>query len=202
MIISLQQSLNPLLLHTGMITYNDIYEALRKEKYAEQLQTLPANFISAVSQYLKEKKDFSSKEDDMFSEIIMKTKKQFENAVFIFKELMLRRKKKLLNLAFIATETGISKRDFENMLPVEKELFDKIIVSMEKADKEIASILNGKADLEIKNKLVVFKEDMDEFMGMPGEKFGPYKKGDIANIPREVVKILHDASKVEFVEKE
>lgn len=185
-----------------MVTYNDIYEALRKEKYAEQLQTLPGNFISSVSQYLKEKKEFSSKEDDMFSEAIIKTKKQYENAVFIFRELMLRRKKKLLNLAFVATETGISKRDFENMLPTERELFDKIITSMEKADKEVSSILNGKIESERKNRLIVFKEDMEEFMGLQGEKFGPYKKGDIANIAKEVVKILNDAGKVEVVDKE
>lgn len=184
-----------------MITYNDLYEALRKEKYSEQLQTLPQNFISSVSQYLKEKKEFSSKEEDLFSETIIKTKKQYENAIFIFKELILRRKKKLLNLAFVATETGISKRDFENMLPVERDLFDKIITSMEKADKEVSSILNGKIGIEIKNELVVFKEDVDEFMGLSGDKFGPYKKGDIANIPKEVVQILNESGKIERVDK-
>jgi hypothetical protein len=115
---------------------------------------------------------------------------------------MLRRKKKLLNLAFVATETGISKRDFENMLPTERELFDKIITSMEKADKEVSSILNGKIESERKNRLIVFKEDMEEFMGLQGEKFGPYKQGDIANIAKEVVKILNDAGKVEVVDKE
>lgn len=185
-----------------MLTYNDLYEALRKEKYAEQLQTLQANFISSIAQYLKEKKEFSSKEDDLFSDTIIKTKKQYENAIFLFRELMLRRKKKLLNLAFVATETGISKRDFENMLPTEKELFDKIITSLEKADKEISSILNGKVEIEMKNRLVVFSEDMEEFMGLAGEKFGPYKKRDIASIPKEVAKILQDSKKVEIVDKE
>ncbi len=183
-----------------MLTYNDLYEALRKEKYAEQLQTLHASFISSVSQYLQERKEFSSKQDDLFSEAMIKSKKQFENALFIFKELMLRRKKKLLNLAFVATETGISKKDFENMLPIERELFDKIITSMEKVDKEVSSILNGKIEREIKNSLVVFKEDMDEFVGMQGEKFGPYKKGDIVNIPKEVAAILGNAGKIEIVD--
>lgn len=185
-----------------MLTYNDLYEALRKEKYSEQLQILPQNFISSVSQYLKEKKEFASKEDDLFLDTIIKTKKQYENAIFLFKELMLRRKKKLLNLSFVATETGISKKDFENMLPTERELFDKVITSMEKADKEISSILNGKGEIEIKNRLVVFNENMEEFMGLAGEKFGPYKKGDIANMPKEVAKILQDSKKVEIVDKE
>jgi DNA replication initiation complex subunit (GINS family) len=183
-----------------MITYNDLYEALRKEKYSEQLQTLPQNFISSVSQYIQERKELSSKEDSLFSDAIIKTKKQYENSLFLFRELIRIRKKKLLNLAFVATETGISKRDFENMLPVERELFDKIILNMEKSDKEVSSILNGNMETESKNELVVFKEDVDEFMGLAGDKFGPYKKGDISNIPKDVSKILVDSGKIERVE--
>ena len=95
-----------------MITYNDIYESLRKEKYSENLQPLGKKFISEVADYLQEKKELADKKEDMFSEAIIKTKKQLENAISIFKELMMRRKKKLLNLAFIARETGISKKDF------------------------------------------------------------------------------------------
>ena len=78
-----------------MITFNDIDEALRKEKYSEQLQSLPKNFVSEVASYLHEKKSIASKEDNSFSESIIKTKKQFENAISIFRELMRRRKEKL-----------------------------------------------------------------------------------------------------------
>ena len=81
-----------------MITYNDIYEAARKERYSEQLQELSKNFISNVSTYLEEKKEIASKENDVFSDIIVKTKKQLENAYTLFKELMLRRRRKILNL--------------------------------------------------------------------------------------------------------
>ena len=45
--------------------------------------------------------------------------------IAIFKELGLRRKKKLLELAFVSAETGISKRDFENLMPFEKETFER-----------------------------------------------------------------------------
>ena len=99
-----------------MITYNELYDALRKERYSEQLQPIPKLFIKEVSAYLKDKKEIANKDDDNFSDTILKTKKQFENSISIFKELILRRKKKILELAFIAAETGISKRDFENML--------------------------------------------------------------------------------------
>lgn len=183
-----------------MLTYNDIYEALRKEKYSEQLQPINESFIKEVSEYLKEKKEVTEKKEDMFSDTIIKTKKQLENAISIFKELILRRKKKLLNLAFIARETGISKRDFETMLNFEKEMFDKIVKSMEESDKNISDSLNGKQ--EKKYVLVSFKENVEEFLGLDGESIGPFEKSEIANLPQEIVKILQDAGKVEVVESD
>lgn len=186
-----------------MITYNDIYEALRKEKYTEQLQPITKSFISEFSAYLKDKKKIAMKEDEsLFSEAITKSKKQFENAIIIFKELLLRRKKKLLNLSFIAAETGISKKDFENMLSFEKILFDKIMAAIESADKEVGDIVNGKQEELAKNSLVIFKEETEEFLDPEGKKFGPYKKGDIANLPKDITKILFESKKVSYLDQE
>ena len=129
-----------------MIIYNDIYEASRKERYSEQLQKIPKNFISEVSNYLKEKKEIAAKEDDVFSDVIIKTKKQLENAVTLFKELMLRRRKKLLNLVLVAAEVGISKQDFENMLQIEKDLFEELMKCIDVSDKRLSSNLTGKKE--------------------------------------------------------
>lgn len=184
-----------------MLTYNDIYEALRKEKYSEQLQLMPKNFIAEIVDYLNEKKIMTEKKEDMFSDAIVKSKKQFENAVSIFKEIMLRRKKKLLNLAFIAKETGISKRDFENMLDFEKEMFDEIVKSLEDADKKTSDLLNGKEEKKA-NIMISFKENVEEFLDLGGEMIGPFEKGELANLPEEIVKILVGAGKAEMVEGE
>jgi DNA replication initiation complex subunit (GINS family) len=184
-----------------MITYNDIYEALRKERYSEQLQKLPNNFVREISLYLKEKRGISEKSGDMFSDAISKTKKQFENAVSMFKELMLRRKKKLLNLAFVAAETGISKRDYENMLDFEKQTFDKIMKDLEEGDKELGKIMNGQEKQEENTKkLVTFLNDTEEFLGISGEKLGPFKKGEVANLPVEIANILIADNKAEAIE--
>jgi DNA replication initiation complex subunit (GINS family) len=183
-----------------MITYNDIYEALRKEKYSETLQPLNKKFVSEVSDYLKEKKEVADKKEDMFSDAIVKSKKQLENAISMFKELMMRRKKKLLNLAFIARETGISKRDFENMLDLEKDMFDKIVKSMEQADKSMEDFMNGKEE-KANNQIAMFKTNVEEFLDMNGEKIGPFDKGEVANLPEQIVKILVDAGKAEIVEE-
>lgn len=186
-----------------MITYNDLYEAARKERYSEQLQAIPKNFISEVAKYMRDKKEIAAKESDDFSDMIIKTKKQLENAVTLFKELIIRRRKKILNLVLIATETGISKQDFENMLAIEKELFEELMSCMDSSEKKLNELLNGgKGEVSKSNDLVVFLEDVEEFLGVEGDKMGPYEKGDLANIPKEIAKILSDGSKVEIIEKQ
>ncbi len=184
-----------------MITYSDLYEAARKERYSEQLQPLPKNFIQEVAEYLKEKKQLSLKEDDIFSDMIAKTKKQLENAVTLFRELMIRRRKKILDLVLIAAETGISKQDFDNMLSFEKSLFEELIKNIENSEKKINEILDGKSAEELKNQLVIFKTDVEEFLDMEGEKIGPFKKDQVANIPKEIAKILTEDGKAEVLEK-
>jgi len=184
-----------------MITYNELYDALRKERYSEQLQLIPKNFIKEVGAYLNDKKEIANRKDDDFSDTIVKTKKQFENSIAIFKELMLRRKKKILDLAFVAAETGISKRDFENMLAVEKEAFDGIMKSLEKSDKKVNEMLKGIEENsdKPKNKMVVFIEDIEEFLDLDGNKLGPFKKGDVANISEEIANILIIDKKAEAI---
>jgi len=183
-----------------MITYNDLYEAARKERYSDNLQPLPKNFIGEVSNYLKEKKQLSLKDEDIFSDMITKTKKQLENAVTLFKEMIIRRKKKILNLVLIAAETGISKQDFDNMLSFEKALFEDLMKSMESSDKKLSELLNGKRE-EFRNELIMFKADVGELLDVEGKKLGPFEKGQIANIPKEVAKILVDDGKAGVVDK-
>ena len=182
-----------------MITYNDIYEAARKERYSEQLQAIPKNFVNEVSNYLKEKKEVAAKEDDPFSDVIIKTKKQLENAVTLFKELLLRRRKKILNLVLIAAETGIAKQDFENMLRIEKELFEEMMKCIDESDAKLNNQLNGEKEIEKIHDLVCFVDDVSEFVGVDGEKMGPYSKGQIANLPKAIAKILIDGKKCEIV---
>src|SRR3989338_6426277 len=156
-----------------MITYNDIYEAVRKER-VEELQTLPKNFLEDVADYFREKKDFFSKNADDFSDDALKIKKQLENTRTLFKELILRRRKKIMTLLLIATETGTSKKDFENMLDFEKKMFDDLMRCLKETESQIIGLLSGKKDIEEKIS-VLFKEDTGEFMDLNGEMLGPFK---------------------------
>ncbi len=189
------------MLWVDMITYNDLYEALRKERYSDELQVLPKNFISQVAEYFNEKKNTPDQKDDFFSDATLKSKKKLENAIGIFKELLLRRKKKTLNLAFVASETGISKRDFENMLAYEKELFESVVKALEKTDQ---SLNEGMAGEKLENSflLVRFLDSVDVFLNAEGDEIGPFGKGEVANLDKEIAEILEKDKKVEILEED
>jgi len=182
-----------------MITYNDIYEAARKERYSEQLQKLPKDFISQVSEYLRDKKEIALKDDSGFSEVILKAKKQLENSMTLFRELLLRRRKKILNLILIAAETGISKQDFEDMLDFEKELFEDLMKCVDFSDKKLSDLLNGKKEKLPNKELIIFIEDVADFLGIDGEKMGPFLKGQTVSISKEIAKILVEDKKAEII---
>jgi len=185
-----------------MLTYNDLYEILRKEKYAEPLQVLPKGFISEFIEYLNEKKAESLKDDSLFVDAVIKSKKQLENSISLFKELMLRRKKKLLNLVFVATETGIMKRDYENMLPFERDVFDKLLKSFEEGDKELAKVMSGRKEKEKeKFRMIMFNQNVEQFVDMTGNTVGPFTSGELANLDREVSEILVAGGKAGFVDE-
>ena len=185
-----------------MITYNDLYETLRKERYSEQLQPLPAGFLSEVAAFLQEQKQTSSIEDTPFLEGAVKSKKQFENSIGIFKELILRRKKKLLNLVFVATETGIMKRDYEQMLSFEKDAFDAIVKMFENNDKELARLLHGgKAIDKEQQAMIIFTQGVEQFVDMGGKIIGPFNSGELANLDSAVCSILVSSGKANYVDE-
>ena len=75
---------------------------------------------------------------------------------------------------------------------ITKECFDNIMKALEKGDKKVGETLKGLDETvgAPKNKMVVFVEDTEEFLDLEGNKLGPFKKGDIANISEEIANIL------------
>ena len=183
-----------------MLTFSDIYEAMRKEKYSENLQMLPKKFLGDVNEYFEEKKKFLKKEDDLFSDLAIKNKKKLDNSVSSFRDLLRIRKKKILNLAFVASEVGIGKRDFENLLGFEKDLFEDLVKSLERAEKNQNADMSGSVKNERKHSLVRFLEDVEAFLGSDGNEIGPFSKGEVANLEAEVVAILEGSGKVENID--
>jgi len=115
----------------------------------------------------------------------------------------LRRKKKLLNLVFVAAETGIMKRDYENMMPFERDVFDKIVKAFEEGDKSLARVMNGKKEGEEadKMKLILFNQNIEQFVDMSGNVIGPFVSGELANLEGQVSEILVSGGKASFIDE-
>ena len=185
-----------------MLTYNDLYEILRKEKYSEALQQLPAGFISELSTFLREQHASSSTEDTPFLEGGLKSKKQLENSIALFKELILRRKRKLLGLVLVANETGILKRDYETMLPFEKETFDTFVKTLETGDKELSRLLHGSQKTEQAGQaMVLFTQNTEQFVDSSGTLVGPFNVGQLVHLDSTVSSILVSSGKAQYVDE-
>jgi len=191
--------------YNKMVSYQEIYDLLRKEKYSEQLQQLPDNFLKEVSIYLNEKKSIVDKDQgSLFSDTQKITRKQFENAVSLVNELLAVRGKKVLNLSFTAAQTGVSKRDTETLLNHEKELFENVVRKLEENKAAVTRTLEGEGEQEkdLKNVLVRFKQSVPKFLDLEGKEIGPFNSGDVANIPKEITQILLEEGKVSKIEEE
>ena len=172
-----------------MLKYEELYEILRKEKMNDSLQKIPLDFVKSFSELIYENKKTITSNGDFFSEEIVRDKKQYENSMVLFKELILRRKKKILNLVFLANETSVLKKDFENMLPFEKDLFDSLLSSVEQTDKLISMLLINEASGKNEISLLIM-EDIESFVNMDGESVGPFKKGQSVLLDKIVADIL------------
>ncbi len=186
-----------------MITYQEIYDVLRKEKYNEALQELPKNFFSELSQYISEKKDMIKRETKgVFQETLQGTRKQLDNTLSLIREIIMIREKKILNLSLLSSKTGISKKDVEGMLNHEKELFEIITKKLEENQQKINKIIEGdsKEGKDLKNNLMIrFKEQIPKFLDLEGKEIGPFAQGEIANLPLEIANILVNDSKAEEI---
>ena len=86
------------------------------------------------------------------------------------------------------------------MLDFEKELFDDLMKSVENSERKINQVLNEKKENNLE--LIVFKEDVGEFIDLNGEKIGGFEKGQTTKIRKEIAKILINDGKAEIVKKE
>ena len=88
------------------------------------------------------------------------------------------------------------------MLDFEKELFEELMKCIDASDKKFNGLFNGTKNGVLKNDMVVFKVDVEEFLGTDGEMMGGFKKGQIANLPHQIAQILIEDEKAEKVEEQ
>ena len=106
------------------ITYETLFELLKREKDTADLQKLDPSFFNDFVDYLNEKKKLLVKEDTLFSyDEKKKVEKQIDNAKRIIKEIYERREKKILGIALTKSRSKSSVIDTSSLLENEKNPF-------------------------------------------------------------------------------
>ena len=201
------------------ITYETLFEILKREKDALNLQKLEPNFFNEFINYLNEKKKPLEKDSTLFSyDEKKKIEKQIDNAKRIIKEIYERREKKILEIALIKSRTKSNVMDKSAFLENEKLFFndtvnvlnsfrssiiEKVLMGLEpseigtKKDSEPKKIVEGKSGNN--TKLVRFLYSVPKFVGKELEEYGPFEKEDAANLPLEIADLLIGKAKVEEI---
>ncbi|RLE48128.1 hypothetical protein DRJ25_00645 [Candidatus Woesearchaeota archaeon] len=124
-----------------VFTYETLYELFRREKNKEELQKIDDKFYQEALSYLKEKQDLydeTLKKDDLFSVNERESlHTQINNIRKLLKDFYDKRERKIINMAINAVKINKNVIDTSTLLPLEKELYERIIDVLEQSRKEI-----------------------------------------------------------------
>ncbi|MBL7100403.1 MAG: DNA replication complex GINS family protein [Nanoarchaeota archaeon] len=198
-----------------VITYETLYEILRREKLRAELQPLDKNFFKDVVKYLSEKQsilDSQMKKVSIFSSSeTQKIQKQIENIKRMIQELYERRENKIFQLAVFSSRVN-DKANSKGMLDEERDLYDHLVSILNSFRKcvlfNVLSLKNPQVKLESEpkelkteikpsNGLVRFLHATPKFIGDDLKVYGPFEAEDVASLPLKVTNILIKNERVE-----
>jgi DNA replication initiation complex subunit (GINS family) len=196
-----------------VITYENLYEILRKEKYRSEIQEVSPTHLRDIVKYLGEKAaivESQSKKQSIFASTeLEKTQTQLRNVQKILKEHYDKRENKILQSALFASRTN-NPQDTSKMLPEEVAFYQELKLILDKYRHGLlGNILQSKmpdssikpinvtiqqkplkSEEKINTLTVQILEDIPEFVGPDLNTYGPYSKGSAESVPVMVAKLL------------
>lgn len=196
----------------NIITYEGVYDLLRKEKIYPELQKVPDTLLTEVISYLSEKTailDSQKQKDSIFAEKeVEKTAKQLENIKKMLKELYERRENKIVKLALITSKTGsLSNVD---MLKEEQEMYNTLVSNLTFYRENILTKVLDKKQPTLNNKTgenkegenlktVRFINPVPQFIDNDQKVYGPFEGEHVANLPSKIAELLIRNKKAEEI---
>lgn len=118
-----------------VMSYETLYEFLRREKNREEIQKLPDNFLHEVNEYIEKlRQSIKSKKREVSAfegDEIKKEENRLNNLVGLLKDLYQKREKKLINLALTKSRTGAKLADVAYLTDEEKEFYNDLVKIMD-----------------------------------------------------------------------
>ncbi len=187
---------------TDLLTYDELRVIERNERDSTKLVALDESFIDRFNAYVADKQSVLDKSDDnvIAARVKERTKSELLNAKKSFKGVFESRARKVFNQVLIDSRMG-ARPELAGMLSFEKEFYNQLKgllashfnqIEGRKLKKEDAPVLNDN------NVLVRFIRDFPEF-AWNDSTLGPFNQEDIANLPRDAVKLLLDKEVVKEV---
>lgn len=180
----------------GEINYKTLRKIQQMEKNSPTLTKIDSDFYDALSSYLKYLDDRVEKETSSQKQMLLRD--EIKNTNKIATSIYEQREKKIL-LASISKARG-GNPDLENLVSVERNLFESLLQLMMQTRKELLKNKSkGDKKEEIKtvesekenrkhentNPIVMVKEDIPEFIGTDKKKYN-LRRGDVISLPKDM----------------
>lgn len=108
----------------NILTFRFLRELQKQERTTKELEKLDTDFYKQVASYMEKKMGLDLKDNADFA-----SKRDLDHTKIIIKDILNRRERKVINLAMLNARENILP---ENILPEEKELFEKITTGVKK----------------------------------------------------------------------
>jgi DNA replication initiation complex subunit (GINS family) len=158
-----------------MLTYETLREYVIKEKNTPKLTELPDNFFQDVRAYLESKAKVSEGKEDLW---------ELDNSRRMLQDLLDARESKLVKLALVFVRAGVTPG---KVMPEEKVLFDSLVQSIKAFQDARKESVEGQRE---EAETVAILDEVPRFVGINMKTYGPFKKGDIARVPRDNSQLL------------
>jgi DNA replication factor GINS len=153
-----------------MLTYETLRDYVIKEKNSPKLIELPDNFFQDVKAYLENKAKVSEGKEDLW---------ELDNSKRMLQDLLDSRESKLVKLALVFVRAGVTPG---KVMPEENAFFDTLVQSIKAFQDARREFVEGKRE---EMGTIAILEEVPKFIGVDMKEYGPFKKGDVARVPKE-----------------
>ncbi len=134
----------------AVITYETLFDVLRKEKSRDELQQLPSEFYGRVLGYLRQKRGDADMVGGLSSPSAQKPLIQYQNTLKILRELFERRERKILEMALNRARSERNLIDTAPLLAEERRFFDETSAHLRRFRADLLDLLlRGEAPLGV-----------------------------------------------------
>ncbi|MHA1859564.1 MAG: DNA replication complex subunit Gins51 [Candidatus Asgardarchaeia archaeon] len=158
-----------------------MYDELRKvqieERKSATIVNLPPDFYRKINAYIKKIRDELVKKWDPVKA------RELENTLKVLGEIKKRRAEKILILAFNQVFNGIDEE--VSLTDEEKTLLNRAVGVVRSFKEDSEKVEKEKNTLKIRA-----LKSMPSFKGMDGEEYGPFREGEIYEVPPKEGEVL------------